>query len=150
MGQGGAFLMVLQLFMAVTAAGSAEQIAVSSLFSYDIYREYINPQATGQRMVLTGRIGVALYSVLSGVFAVILLKLELSLGWGESRTWAATRKGAMAYGGRHLFRPRLTQSLRALHCSRSVPVHGHHHRQRRVPHCRRYYVEEVQQDVSGR
>ncbi len=43
MGKGGAFLMVLQLFMAVTAAGSAEQIAVSSLAAYDIYKEYINP-----------------------------------------------------------------------------------------------------------
>ena len=38
MGGGGAFLMVFQLWMAVTASGSAEQIAVSSLISYDVYR----------------------------------------------------------------------------------------------------------------
>jgi hypothetical protein len=38
MGGGGAFLLVFQLWMAVTASGSAEQIAVSSLISYDVYR----------------------------------------------------------------------------------------------------------------
>lgn len=81
MGQGGAFLMVLQLFMAVTAAGSAEQMAVASLFSYDVYREYFNPNATGKQIVLTSRIMVGVYSVLSGVFAVILLNFKLSLGW---------------------------------------------------------------------
>jgi Na+/proline symporter len=38
LGAGGGFLLVLQLWMAVTASGSAEQIAVSSLISYDVYR----------------------------------------------------------------------------------------------------------------
>jgi Na+/proline symporter len=38
MGAGGAFLLVFQLWMAVTASGSAEQIAVSSLIAYDVYR----------------------------------------------------------------------------------------------------------------
>lgn len=38
MGAGGGFLLVLQLWMAVTASGSAEQIAVSSLIAYDVYR----------------------------------------------------------------------------------------------------------------
>ncbi len=36
LGAGGGFLMVFQLWMAVTASGSAEQIAVSSLISYDL------------------------------------------------------------------------------------------------------------------
>lgn len=81
MGKGGAFLLVLQLFMAVTSSGSAEQIAFSSLFSYDVYREYFNPKATGKQMVLVSRIMVCVYSVLSGVFAVILLNFKLSLGW---------------------------------------------------------------------
>ena len=47
MGRPGAILMVTMLFMAVTSAGSAELVAVSSLFTYDIYRTYINPKATG-------------------------------------------------------------------------------------------------------
>jgi urea-proton symporter len=48
MGKGGAMLILLMLFMAVTSTGSAEQIAVSSLVAYDGYRTYINPKATGK------------------------------------------------------------------------------------------------------
>ena len=48
MGRSGAILIVTMLFMAVTSAGSAELVAVSSLFTYDIYRTYINPKATGK------------------------------------------------------------------------------------------------------
>ena len=49
LGRGGAILMVIMLFMAVTSSGSAELVAVSSLFTYDVYRTYINPNATGTR-----------------------------------------------------------------------------------------------------
>lgn len=37
MGKGGAALVLIMLFMAVTSTGSAEQIAVSSLFSYGMF-----------------------------------------------------------------------------------------------------------------
>ena len=53
MGRPGAILMVTMLFMAVTSAGSAELVAVSSLFTYDIYRTYINPKATGAHPITT-------------------------------------------------------------------------------------------------
>jgi Na+/proline symporter len=49
MGRPGAILITTMLFMAVTSAGSAELVAVSSLCTYDIYRTYINPKATGAR-----------------------------------------------------------------------------------------------------
>jgi Na+/proline symporter len=81
MGAGGGFLLVFQLFMAVTAAGSAEQIAVSSLFAYDVYRDYINKKATGKQLVFVSRCGVVVYGVFSGILAIILLKLDVSLGW---------------------------------------------------------------------
>merc|ERR1719265_1452746 len=44
LGPGGAFILLLQLFMAITSTGSAEIIAVSSILTYDIYYEYINPE----------------------------------------------------------------------------------------------------------
>jgi Na+/proline symporter len=47
MGKAGGILVLIMLFMAVTSTGSAEQIAVSSLFAYDVYRAYINKKATG-------------------------------------------------------------------------------------------------------
>jgi Na+/proline symporter len=81
MGAGGGFLLVFQLFMAVTAAGSAEQIAVSSLVAYDVYRDYFNKKATGKQLVFVSRVMVVVYGVISGLLAVVLLKADLSLGW---------------------------------------------------------------------
>ncbi|GBF99241.1 urea-proton symporter-like [Raphidocelis subcapitata] len=81
LGAGGAFLLVFQLWMAVTASGSAEQIAVSSLIAYDVYKPYINPKANGRQMIFVSRAVVIAYGILSGVFAILLLKIGLSLGW---------------------------------------------------------------------
>lgn len=44
LGKGGAGASLLLIFMAVTSAMSAELIAVSSIFTYDIYQGYFNPQ----------------------------------------------------------------------------------------------------------
>mmetsp|Transcript_39864 Transcript_39864/g.93892 ORF Transcript_39864/g.93892 Transcript_39864/m.93892 type:complete len:870 (+) Transcript_39864:65-2674(+) len=49
LGSGGAFILLLQLFMAITSTGSAEIIAVSSILTYDIYYEYINPELKNRR-----------------------------------------------------------------------------------------------------
>ena len=48
-------------------------------------------QATGKQIILVSRIMVCVYGILSGVFAIILLKFGLSLGWvylfmGECQT----------------------------------------------------------------
>lgn len=51
LGKGGATLILIMLFMAVTSTGSAELIAVSSLIAYDVYRAYINPDATGEQIL---------------------------------------------------------------------------------------------------
>ena len=53
--QGGVILIVIVVFMAVTSSGSAELVAVSSLVSYDVYRTYINPKATGKQVRTTTR-----------------------------------------------------------------------------------------------
>jgi len=49
LGSGGAFILLLQLFMAITSTGSAEIIAVSSILTYDVYYEYINPELKQRR-----------------------------------------------------------------------------------------------------
>ena len=50
-GKGGGIMITIMLFMAITSTGSAEQIAVSSLIAYDIYKKYINPKATGEQIL---------------------------------------------------------------------------------------------------
>ena len=50
----------------MTSSGSAELIAVSSLFTYDGYWHYINPRATGKQLLLVSRILILAYTVLMG------------------------------------------------------------------------------------
>ncbi|KAK9909531.1 hypothetical protein WJX75_003728 [Coccomyxa subellipsoidea] len=45
-GPAGAVLVVIICFMAVTSSGASEMVAISSLFTFDVYRKYINPKAS--------------------------------------------------------------------------------------------------------
>lgn len=70
LGQAGAVLILIMLFMAIVSTGSAESIAVSSLVAYDIYREYINPEATGKQILWVSRVVILVFGVFMGLFAV--------------------------------------------------------------------------------
>ena len=69
------------LFMAVTSAGSAELIAVSSLITYDVYRTYSNPNATGKQLLKVSRGTIVAFGLGMGGIAVVLLGMGLSLGF---------------------------------------------------------------------
>jgi SSS family transporter len=81
LGQAGSALILTMLFMAIVSTGSAESIAVSSLVAYDIYREYINPEADGKKILLVSRIVIVLFGLFMGVLSIILNELGLNLGW---------------------------------------------------------------------
>ena len=81
MGELGALLVLVMLFMAVTSAGSAELIAVSSLITYDVYRTYKNPNASGKQLLKVSRATIVGFGLGMGGLAVILLSLGLSLGF---------------------------------------------------------------------
>ena len=53
--------------MAVSAAAASEQIAVSSIVSYDLYRRYVNPRASGRQILLVGRLSILVWACVSGV-----------------------------------------------------------------------------------
>ena len=44
LGQAGPVLIIIICFMAVTSSGASEMVAISSLFTFDVYRRYINPK----------------------------------------------------------------------------------------------------------
>ena len=81
MGEVGAVMVLTMLFMAVTSAGSAELIAVSSLITYDVYRTYRNPNATGKQLLKVSRSVIVGFGLGMGGLAVILLGAGLSLGF---------------------------------------------------------------------
>jgi len=81
MGKGGAVLMTIMLFLAVTSAGSRELVAVSTLCSYDIYRTYINPGASGKQIIRVSRIVIIVFGLTMGVFGIVLHHIGLNLNW---------------------------------------------------------------------
>ncbi|KAK9810614.1 hypothetical protein WJX73_004522 [Symbiochloris irregularis] len=67
-GKAGAILYVVILIMAVTSAGAAEMVAVSTILSYDVYRTYIRRRAKGPEMLLVSRISMVIFgAVIAGV-----------------------------------------------------------------------------------
>jgi SSS family transporter len=81
LGDIGAVLILIMLFMAIVSTGSAESIAVSSLVSYDIYREYFNPEATGEDILKVSRIVIVVFGLFMGAFSILLDAIGLGLGW---------------------------------------------------------------------
>ncbi|CAK7568240.1 MAG: urea active transporter [Sporothrix epigloea] len=81
LGKGGAAATLLLVFMAVTSATSSELIAVSSIFTYDIYRTYINPAASGRRLVWMSHCMVIGYAVFIASFSVGLWYAGISMGY---------------------------------------------------------------------
>ncbi|KAF9186170.1 hypothetical protein BGZ50_002611 [Haplosporangium sp. Z 11] len=81
LGHGGAVAVLLLVFMAVTSAASAELIAVSSVCTFDVYRAYINPMATGKQLIRVSHAVVGGFGIMMGVLAVILKELGIDLGY---------------------------------------------------------------------
>jgi len=74
-------MIAIMLFMAIVSTGSAESIAVSSLVSYDIYRKYINPKATGADILRVSRVAIVAWGGIMGFLSYILLELDIGIGW---------------------------------------------------------------------
>ena len=72
LGKGGATATLLLIFMAVTSASSAEYIAVSSIFTYDIYKTYFEPNASGRKLVYMAHVCVVVYAILLAAFSTAL------------------------------------------------------------------------------
>ncbi|ODV87331.1 hypothetical protein CANARDRAFT_26737 [[Candida] arabinofermentans NRRL YB-2248] len=81
MGKGGAVAALIMVFMAVTSASSAEFIAVSSIFSYDIYKGYINPNASGKRIIYTSHASVIVFAFIMSGFSTGLYYADISMGY---------------------------------------------------------------------
>ncbi|KAI6000812.1 urea transporter [Pisolithus albus] len=81
LGKSGATAMLILLFLAVTSATSAELIAVSSIWTYDIYVRYINPKATEQQVLRMSHLGVAGFALVMGIAGVIFYYIGISMGW---------------------------------------------------------------------
>ncbi|CAJ2504598.1 Uu.00g119920.m01.CDS01 [Anthostomella pinea] len=81
LGRGGAIATLLIVFMAVTSATSSELIAVSSIFTYDLYRTYFKPNASGKRLIYMSHVIVVAYALFISTFSVGLYYAGISMGY---------------------------------------------------------------------
>jgi SSS family transporter len=81
LGKSGAAALLILLFLAVTSATSAELIAVSSILTYDVYKRYINPQATEEQILRMGHAMVAFFALCMGLAGLIFFYIGVSMGW---------------------------------------------------------------------
>ncbi|MCJ1287409.1 hypothetical protein MMC26_006758 [Xylographa opegraphella] len=81
MGKGGSFFVLLMTFMACTSGFSADIVAVASVFTYDIYGAYINPNASGGRLLKMSHIAVVVWSVCMAVIATGITRTTIGVNY---------------------------------------------------------------------
>ena len=79
LGEVGGILILTMLFTAVTCAGSAELVAFSSLFTFDVYRTYFKPSASGRQLMRISKYSVLMFGFGIGVLSLSLYHIGLSL-----------------------------------------------------------------------
>lgn len=79
MGDLGAILILTIVFTAVTAAGSSQLVSVSSLVTYDVFRTYFKPSATGRQLMRISRYAILAFGMGMGVLALALFQVGVSL-----------------------------------------------------------------------
>jgi Na+/proline symporter len=67
--------------MAVTSCASAELIAVSSLLTFDVYKEYFQPKATPKQLIFVSHVMICVFGLTMSVFACIWNAASIDLGW---------------------------------------------------------------------
>ncbi|CAG8624019.1 16105_t:CDS:2 [Funneliformis caledonium] len=81
LGKAGAFAIMVLIFMAVTSAASAELVAVSSIYTYDIYRAYIHSGALGRQVIRQSHISIIAFGIIMSILAIILNFIGIDLGY---------------------------------------------------------------------
>ena len=79
LGDIGAILILTILFTAVTAAGSSQLVSVSSLVTYDVFRTYLKPSATGRQLMRVSRYTILAFGIGMGLLASLLFHTGFSL-----------------------------------------------------------------------
>lgn len=79
LGEVGGILILTMLFTAVTCAGSAELVAFSSLFTFDVYRTYLKPSASGRQLMRMSKYSVLMFGFGIGLLSLTLFYIGLNL-----------------------------------------------------------------------
>ena len=80
-GKGGAAAVLLIIFMACTSITSAQLIAMSSIYAFDVYKTYINKKATNAQVIRQSHIGVVGAWLIVSTLATAFYEGGVDLNW---------------------------------------------------------------------
>eukprot|EP00808_Paulinella_micropora_P016796 g11773.t1 len=93
LGQGGAIALLLMVLIAVSSSGSAELIALGSIFTYDVYSdiatqelEALSEKARARKLEKASKIFIGIFGVCMGVLAIFLQAAHVTLSYMYSFT----------------------------------------------------------------
>lgn len=69
------------IFMAVTSAFSSDLVCLASVITYDVYRSYVNPKATGKQLIRLGHIVVILFALFCASVAAGLSQTAIGVNF---------------------------------------------------------------------
>ncbi|KAL2210279.1 urea active transporter [Sarocladium strictum] len=81
LGKGGAVATLIMVFLAVTSSFNSELIAVSSIATYDVYRTYFNPAASGKRLIWMSHTVMVIYAAIICCISIGLSENGISMGY---------------------------------------------------------------------
>lgn len=81
MGKSGAAAGILVLFMSCTSSLSAELVSFSSVMTYDVYRAYIKPDASGKQLVRVSHFFVAVFALFVAGLTVMFNYIGITISW---------------------------------------------------------------------
>lgn len=81
LGSKGVVAFLVLVFMALTSTVSSSMIAVSSILSFDVYKTYLNPKVTDQKLVKVSHLTVVLHGVFMSAIAIALNYGGANLTW---------------------------------------------------------------------
>ena len=87
LGEVGGTLILTMLFTEVTCAESAELVAFSSLFTFDVYRTYFKPSASGRQLMRISKYSVLMFGFGIGVLSLSLFHIGLELTVPVTYQW---------------------------------------------------------------
>ena len=95
LGKAGSVIMLLMVFLSVTSSLAGELIATSTLLSYDIYKHYIKPNASGKEVLIAAQVAVFGWALFAGALACVFHVAGIDMGWLFDFLGVATASGVV-------------------------------------------------------
>lgn len=92
MGKGGSGFVLLMTFMACTSGFSSDLVSVASVFTYDVYAAYIDPNVRGTRVMTISHLTVVVWTVCIAAIATGLSQTTIGVSYILTTTgiWTAS------------------------------------------------------------